>query len=95
MNKTTTAALYPKVGDTIFIRTVTHHYTGRVVAADKSFVALADAAWIAEDGRFTQTIADGTFNEVEPYPDTVVVRISLGAVVDWCEWLHDLPRVQK
>jgi hypothetical protein len=81
------------IGKNVFIRTVTHHHTGRLVAADDKFVLLADAAWIADDGRFAQALADGTVNEVEPFPGSCFVNI--GAIIDMCEWLHDLPRTQK
>lgn len=81
------------VGKNVFIRTVTHHHTGRLAKADKAFLLLEDAAWIADDGRFTQALADGTLNEVEPFPDSCLV--SIGSVIDLCEWTHDLPRKQK
>ena len=81
------------VGKNVFVRTVTHHYTGHLLASDGQFLKLADAAWIADDGRFTQALNDGALNEVEPYPGEVLV--GAGAIVDLCEWLHDLPRTQK
>lgn len=80
-------------GKAVFVRTVTYHYTGTLVEADDTFLRLADAAWIADDGRFTQALQDGTLNEVEPYPGECLVAI--GSVVDLCEWTHDLPRTQK
>jgi hypothetical protein len=81
------------VGKKVFVRTVTHHYTGLLVETDATFMRLDDAAWIADDGRFTQALANGTLNEVEPFPGSCLVAI--GAVVDLCEWTHDLPRAQK
>lgn len=80
-------------GKNVFIRTVTHHYTGRLAAVGEGFLLLEDAAWIPDDGRFTQALAEGTLNEVEPYPGECL--INLGAVLDLSEWLHDLPRSQK
>lgn len=81
------------IGEAVFVRTVTHHYTGRLVAVDDVFLRLEEAAWIADDGRFTQALADGMLSEVEPYPGACLVAI--GSVVDLCEWGHDLPRTQK
>lgn len=80
------------VGKNVFVRTVTHHYTGRLVEADERFMLLEDAAWIADDGRFTQALADGALSEVEPYPGACLV--ALGATLDVSEWLHELPRTQ-
>ena len=81
------------VGKNVFVRTVTHHYTGRLAEVDERFLKLEDAAWIADDGRFTQALADGTLNEVEPYPAGCLVAV--GSIIDLCEWTHDLPRTQK
>ena len=75
------------------MRTVTHHYTGRLAAADESFLLLEDAAWIADDGRFADALSSGSLNEVEPYPGACLV--SRGAVLDVCQWDHELPREQK
>ncbi len=79
-------------GKPVFVRTVTHHYTGRLVGVSDGFVQLDDAAWIADDGRFADALASGKLAEVEPYPGTCYV--SLGSIVDISEWLHDLPREQ-
>lgn len=81
------------VGRNVFVRTVTHHHTGRLVHADASFLTLADAAWIADDGRFHTALASGKLNEVEPFPGECLVNV--GAIIDVCEWFHELPRVAK
>lgn len=81
------------VGKNVFVRTVTHHYTGRLAAHDPHFLELEDAAWIADDGRFADALAEGSLNEVEPYPGSCLVAV--GALLDVSEWLHDLPRTQK
>ena len=84
------------VGTAVFVRTVTHHYTGRVVQCAEEEVALTDAAWIADDGqRFMATVASGAYGEVEPYPDGKVVVINRGAIIDWCEASGELPRSQR
>ena len=83
---------FPIVGP-VAIRTVTHYYTGRVVEVQHRFVILADAAWIADTGRWSEFLANGTPSEVEPFPD--VVAVSLGAIVDVTRWAHSLPREMK
>ena len=80
-------------GKNVFVRTVTHHYTGLLQEVADGFLCLDQAAWIADDGRFADALKDGTLNEVEPYPGACLV--SLGAVLDVSEWHHDLPRAQK
>jgi len=80
------------VGKSYFIRTVTHHYTGKLIARDGDFLVLSSAAWIADNGRFSEAMAKGLFGEVEPYPDSVLVRVNLGAVCDVADWNHPLPR---
>ena len=81
------------IGDSVFIRTVTYHYTGRISAIYPGEIVLADAAWIADSGRFHVALATGTLAEVEPYPGSVIV--SRGAIVYVRPWLHPLPRVAK
>ena len=88
-------ALLPGVGSSVFIRTVTHHYTGRVVAVSDGFVALDEAAWIADDGRFSEAMLTGTLSEIEPYPDGRIVRVGVGSFVDWTDWPFTLPRTCK
>ena len=77
----------------VLIRTVTMIYTGHVVDIDAHTIALDDAAWIADTGRFADALTTGNLSEVEPYPKTVYV--ARAAVVDITFWTHDLPRVQK
>ena len=81
------------VGDAVFVRTVTYHYTGRIAAIYPGEISLAEAAWIADSGRFSVALATGTLSEVEPYPAGVV--ISRGAIVDVSPWAHPLPRSAK
>jgi hypothetical protein len=87
-----------RVGATYHIRTVSYHYSGVFVGfngPNNSEVVLEAAAWIADDGRFTQAIADGTLSEVEPYPDGTMVGINRTAIVDFCEVEWTSPRSQK
>lgn len=84
-----------KVGSAVFIRGVTMAYTGRVVAWTDAEVELAEAAWIADTGRFAQAMAKGGFSEVEPYPSGETVIVNRDAVSDWRVISFDLPRSQK
>ena len=80
-------------GTPVLIRTVTHYYTGRVVAVSDADILLEDAAWITDTGRFNAALVKGDLEEVEPFPDPVLVN--RGAVVDITRWAHDLPRAVK
>lgn len=82
-----------EIGKSYLIRTVTMSYTGRVVTVTGSDVMLDDAAWIADTGRYADSLKSGTLSEVEPYPSRVAV--ARGAIVDFAEWKHPLPRDQK
>lgn len=94
MTPTTKAGpLAALVDGNVFVRTVTHHYTGRLASVADGFLHLEEAAWIADDGRFADALATGKLNEVEPYPADCYV--SVGSIVDLCRWDHDLPRVRK
>lgn len=81
------------VGKAVMVRLVTHYYTGRVVKLTASEIVLADAAWIADTGRWADALSKGTLSEVEPFPG--LVTLNRGALVDATEWKHPLPRVQK
>jgi hypothetical protein len=82
-----------EAGQSVIVRTVTYHYTGRITEVTDKWITLDDAAWIADSGRWADALRDGTLSEVEPYPGQVM--ISTGAVVDISPWLHPLPRTQK
>jgi hypothetical protein len=83
-----------EVGKNYFLRTVTHHLTGRLVEVGQQELVLEDAAWIADDGRFSETMVSGNFAEVEPLPAGrhIVGRASL---IDARAIPFALPRPQK
>ncbi len=98
MPTTTKTSPDPKLtldfGDKVFVRTVTHYYTGRIIQSpDDKFIALADAAWIADTGRFHQALSTGKLAEIEPFPAGVLIAV--GAVVDISPWNHELPSSVK
>ena len=81
------------IGKAVFVRAVTHYYTGRLVGIVDNALVLDDAAWIADTGRFAAALGSASLGEVEPYPGRVYVN--WGAGVDICEWTHALPRETK
>lgn len=81
------------VGRKVFIRSITHYYTGRISRIDDTMIELTEAAWIADTGRFSEALKSGALKEVEPFPSTVAVF--RGGIVDLTEWKHDLPRETK
>ena len=83
-----------EVGKNYFIRTVTHHYTGQLLAVFPQELVLVDAAWIADDGRFADAVSTGSFNEVEPFPAGRVV-LGRGSILDATVINYPVPRSQK
>ena len=69
------------VGAAYLIRTVTMIDTGVLVSIDEHEIVLKDAAWIADTGRFNETLKSLNFNEVEPFPDGLVA-VGRGALID-------------
>jgi hypothetical protein len=84
-----------EIGENYFIRTVTHHYTGKLTDVFEHELVLKGTSWIPDDGRFTQAVEKGTFNEVEPYPKEKKVIIGRGAILDATTIDFPLPTKQK
>lgn len=84
---------YP-VGKNVFIRTVTHHHTGKLVQVTSQELVLENAAWIADDGRLTDALKTGDFNEVEMFPKENPVIIGRGAIIDVTE-ISTIPKSQR
>lgn len=81
------------IGKCYLIRTVTHYYTGRLIAITDTDLVLEDAAWIADTGRFHDCLKNGTYNEVEPFVEPCIVF--RGGLIDATEIKSQLPRSQK
>lgn len=81
-----------RVGAKVFIRTVTFHFVGRIVAMNEKEIFLDCATWVADSGRYGEALANGTLAEHEPYPFGVAV--SIAAIVDISPWLHRLPNAE-
>jgi hypothetical protein len=84
-----------EVGENYFIRTVTHHFTGELVAVHPTELVLKKAAWIPDDGRFADAVATGSFKEVEPFPADAEVIVNRASLVDALKIGFKLPVSQK
>ena len=75
------SAIEDLVGNVIFIRTVTHYYTGRLAKIAGCFAILEEAAWIGDTGRFSNFLkGENDSNlEVEPMGTTL---ININAIID-------------
>lgn len=82
-----------RIGVKYFIRTVTHHHTGELVAFTPNEIVLKNAAWIADDGRLTDALRSGVFNEVEMFPDRNVL-VGRNSIIDAVE-ITSIPISQK
>jgi len=83
------------IGVQYFIRTVTHYFTGRLVAVNRNEFVLEDAAWIADTRLFSTFLKDGISNECEIEPFEKAVIVNRAAIIDITEWIHPLPRTQQ
>lgn len=77
------------VDNAVLIRTITLYHVGRIVKIADGFVTLADAAWVADTGRFSEALTTGVVSEAEPFPEPVSVAI--GAIVDVTHWNGVIP----
>ncbi|MBW2096953.1 MAG: hypothetical protein JRI80_19000 [Deltaproteobacteria bacterium] len=81
-----------QVGKKYLVRTVTMIVTGKLVKVTEQELLFEDAAWIADTGRYADTLENGEFTEIEPYKRPVIV--GRGALIDATELLCKLPREQ-
>ncbi len=88
---TTLAKPHPyEIGKAHFVRTVTHHFTGILREVYDEELFFDHCAWIADDGRFSDAVKTGNFNEVEPYPQNDRVIIGRGSLID-CKTVDFIP----
>lgn len=75
------------VGEKYYVRTCRNDYVGGLLSIDGPYsVTLGDAAWVAESGRLTAFLRDGTAPGMEVEPVGVVCC----QWVDWSPWPHNL-----
>ena len=73
-----------EIGKKYLIRTVTMIQTGELKEKCGDFLVLKDASWIADTGRFSESLENQeNFKEVEPFKNDVIVN--LGSIVDATE----------
>lgn len=80
------------IGRNVFIRTVTLYYVGELTDVDSDWLCLSEASWVADTGRFSTALETGELNEVERFPNDVLV--SRGAIIDLTEWPHRNPETK-
>ncbi len=83
-----------KIGANYFIRTVTHHHTGKLVAVTPHELVIENAAWIADDGKFSAALQTCEFSEVEMFPAGSRVLVGRGSLIDAVE-IATLPTATK
>jgi len=86
-----------EVGKAYFIRSVTHHYLGKVIAITDLSIVMNSCVWVADDGRFNRMVnGDWDSNsEREPYGEKRRVQVFLGGMIDAVEWEYDIPQEVK
>lgn len=79
-----------KVGKTYLVRTVTMIYIGDLKSIESSELVLEDCAWIPETSRWNEFLNGKKPNEMEPYPNDVL--IGRGAILDVTEYKERIKR---
>jgi hypothetical protein len=76
-----------EVGKFYFIRTVTMHLVGKLIAVYDKELVLQDCAWVADNGRFHKFVNGELDNncEIEPFPDGKVL-VGRGSLLDCTIW---------
>lgn len=90
------------VGETVFIRTVTHYYLGQiteVLTAESGAIVpgvlLAGCSWVADTRRFGEFLAGKVTDFEAEFFSTGVVLVAAATVVDATRWPHALPTTSQ
>ena len=83
-----------QIGKTYLVQTVTHYYTGRLENVYKQELVLARAAWVANTGRFADSVKNASFVDVEFYPPRAFVIVGRGSIVSAVR-IPKLPKNQR
>ena len=78
----------------LFIRSVTHYYTGFLKEIYHDLLLLEDVSWIPDTGNFSEALKTGNFSEVEPFFEKET-RVMRGGLIDCSEYGFELPLTQK
>ena len=74
------------IGQRIFVRTVTHHNTGVLIAYGDKELVLIDVSWVADDGRHSVCMSKGEVRSIEHWPAGVTVLVGRGGIIDVTPW---------
>jgi hypothetical protein len=76
------------IGKLYIIFTVTRYVVGELVSINDTWITLRDSAWVADTGRFNESLRTGKCVEIEPAPNGLTV-VGVGSVVDAYLWTHE------
>ena len=82
-----------EIGKKYLVRTVTMIQVGRLVAVYPTELVLEDASWIADTGRFSETLKTGEYDEIEPFDKPII--IGRGSIIDATQIDSKLPKERK
>ena len=71
-----------QIGAKVEIRTPVFFWCGIVTHYDGQWVTISNVSWIANEGRMTEAMKTGDFDEVEVYPPERLKTIPVSAIVD-------------
>lgn len=80
-----------KVGEKLFLRTVTYHWVGEVKKVTPGAIFLEKATWVASSGRFGVAVNTGFDQNSELEYVGEGVRILRQSLVDVAEFKGELP----
>ena len=93
--KAATKSTHPfTLGQNYLVETVTKYYLGKLAGVGEHELTLTDASWIADTGRYSEALTNGTANEVEPCPDGPVF-VGRGSIVSVIPWGKAIMRAVK
>jgi len=78
-----------EIGKIYLVRTVTMIQAGTLKKVAPSEIILENAVWVADTGRFSDSLQTGDFSEMEPFNNDVI--IGRGAIVDAVQILKFKP----
>jgi len=88
-----------EAGTAVYVRTVTYHAVGRIVARRGQWLDLDEASYVGSDGRFSEATEKGVQNakgsEIERVGNGGRMVINLDAVVDVTRHIEALPQATQ
>lgn len=82
-----------KVGENYLVRTVTYFVVGTLKSIGDKELVFQNASWVCDTGRFHDALKTGSFNEVEPFLDDVI--LGRDSIIDATKWRHGISLCQK